>query len=248
MPKTLYDVMMWVLFAIATALVCRMLFFPVAHGQYKPGHAQKIAWVVPRDYEPKDTPVILQPRRDVISERERQQLRTALTLRLLLRVDAGGQPVMVGHCRAARDGCQARIAQYVDWLCSAAEKHRVDVWTTAAMAVRESGLNPDSVGAAGEFGVMQLHPKSPWGRVAKARCRTADSCTEVVMDVATELVARYQRLCSTRPKALGAYNSGACVDNAYAQRVLKERDRLKQLAATEHTDESWPMDSLSSTR
>lgn len=230
MPKSVYDVTLWVLFAIAAAMVFRMLFFPIAHGQYKPGHAQKVAWMVPRDYEAKDTPMVIIPARHQISEAERQQLRTALYLRLLLRIGGDGQPVMVGHCRAAEDGCAKRIAQYVDWLSTAAERHGVDVWTTAAMAVRESGLNPDSVGRAGEFGVMQLHPKSPWGRVAKARCRTAPSCTEVVMDVATELVARYQRLCSTRTKALGAYNSGACVDNAYAQRVLKERDRLKQLA------------------
>lgn len=236
MPKTLYDVMMWVLFVIAATLVCRMLFFPVAHGQYKPAtgakatEGTKVAWLVPRDYERKDTPLVIVKVHNAISEAERKQLRTALYLRLRLRIDGEGQPVMVGHCRSAKDGCERRIAQYVDWLSAAAQKHGVDVWTTAAMAVRESGLNPDSVGAAGEFGVMQLHPKSPWGRVAKARCRTADSCTEVVMDVATELVARYQRLCSTPSKALGAYNSGACVDNSYAQRVLKEREKLKQLA------------------
>lgn len=192
------------------------------------GQAHK-SMLVMRDAEKKDKPVVIAMTLPPVDLDEQGKLRNALYMRLMLRSSTVGEPVMVGHCKAAQDGCEQRISRYAAWFMQAARAHAVDPWLLAAMAVRESGLNPNVVGAVGEFGVMQLHPKSPWGRVAKKRCQKAASCTEVVIDVAAELVARYMRLCSTETKALGAYNSGACLDNGYAKRVLREREQLKKI-------------------
>lgn len=223
MLRTMYDVMLWALVAVAVTLCVWLWTMGPAHGQ------ATLRMVSARDAEKKDTPVVIAPALSPIDLGEQKRLQNALYMRLLLHVDGNGVPVMVGHCRAAQDGCDRRIVQYAEWFTKAAHKHQIDVWLLAAMAVRESGLNPNVVGGVGEFGVMQLHPLSPWGRVAKKRCQKAVSCTEVVIDVAAELVARYMRLCSTQTKALGAYNSGACIDNAYARRVTNERKQLLSL-------------------
>lgn len=85
-------------------------------------------------------------------------------------------------------------------------------------------MDSSAVGAAGELGLMQLHPRSPWGRRARARCRAGDErCDAVVVDEAAGLLAAALARCGAIEAALGAYNTGRCGPSRYSARVLQIR-------------------------
>ncbi|HKP64067.1 MAG TPA: transglycosylase SLT domain-containing protein [Polyangiales bacterium] len=131
------------------------------------------------------------------------------------------------------------MTEFAHYLIDAGEKNGVDPWLLAAMAFRESGMNPFVVGAVGELGILQLHPKNK--RVQnvrfvrdssyRARCRNQPgACQREVVDRAAEILARSMEMCGgDLNSALGLYNSGKCGGNQkYADRILVERDRLKE--------------------
>lgn len=142
------------------------------------------------------------------------------------------------HCRHAVGGCDQRLFEFARYLKEAGERNGIDPWLLAAMAFRESGLNPFAVGGVGELGILQLHPKNPrskgvrfvkdeWYRL---RCRKQPgACQREVVDRAAELLARSIQQCGgDLEKALGAYNTGRCGGNRdYTQRILAEREVLK---------------------
>lgn len=132
------------------------------------------------------------------------------------------------HCRHAPGGCERWIARVALDMRMAAAHWEVSPWTMAAIAVRESSLNPAAVGARNEHGVMQLLPGTPWERDARRRCREAPSdCVAVEIDVAAELLARSVQLCGSEARALGRYSCGRCEETAYSRSVLALRDRLR---------------------
>lgn len=146
-----------------------------------------------------------------------QDLAAAIEARMQL--PGGG---FVRHCRRAPGGCEARAQRLAALFTAAGERHSVDPWLLAAMSVKESGLDSSARGAVGELGLMQLHPRSPWGRRAHARCRSED-CDAAVVDEAAGLLAAAIARCGELGAALGAYNTGRCGPNGYARRVLAIR-------------------------
>jgi hypothetical protein len=154
-------------------------------------------------------------------------LREALLNRVEVWRRSDGRAQYVAHCERAPVGCMLRVSAFARWFVRAGERHRVDPWLLAAMAVRESSLNPSARGSVGEFGLMQLHPYSSVGYKTRAECKRAPSdCTWLVIDAAAELVASSLKRCGDISRALTAYNRGACGDSFYARQVLRERERL----------------------
>lgn len=166
-------------------------------------------------------------------------LQQAMRFRVGVHKRKKGASIPIYHCRQAREGCDRRLTEFAHYLIDAGEKNGVDPWLLAAMAFRESGMNPFVVGAVGELGILQLHPKNK--RVQnvrfvrdssyRARCRNQPgACQREVVDRAAEILARSMEMCGgDLNSALGLYNSGKCGGNQkYADRILVERDRLKE--------------------
>ncbi len=86
-------------------------------------------------------------------------LARAIDARLIVRENRRGQPIHVQHCRVVEGGCRARIATLSRLITEASNRAGVDPFLTAAIAMRESGLNPLAVSPVGARGVVQLNPK-----------------------------------------------------------------------------------------
>jgi hypothetical protein len=159
-----------------------------------------------------------------------------------------GYTVAAAHCRRASEGCDRRLFEFAHYLKDAGERNGIDPWLLAAMAFRESGLNPFAVGQVGELGILQLHPRSPasknvrfvkdaWYRL---RCkREPGACQREIVDRAAELLARSLVLCGGDiDRALSAYNTGRCGGNtSYARRVHSEVAWLKNAAGLARIDQ-----------
>jgi hypothetical protein len=155
-----------------------------------------------------------------------------------------GDVVPVGHCRHASEGCDRRLTEFAHYLVDVGQAHGLDPWLMAAMAFRESGMNPFAKGAIGELGILQINPgrrdarqvrfiRDGWYR---QRCRKeAGACQREIVEHAAQVLTKSLALCGGNLKAaLGAYNSGHCGGGKrYAKRVLLERDQLLRAAGVE---------------
>jgi len=169
---------------------------------------------------------------------------TALTRALDRRMTvwrSGSRSVYVSHCRAVRGGCPERTAAFAQLIGDVAQTHAVDPFLLAAIAIRESGLDPTAAGAAGERGIVQLHPRGSGSRVRyvrseayRRRCRSRpDACQREVLEAGAALLSRGIVRCGGVREALGAYNRGTCGETRYTTRVMNERQRLLRLAKTD---------------
>jgi hypothetical protein len=165
-------------------------------------------------------------------------LQQAMRFRVAVHKRRSGASIPIYHCRQASEGCDRRLTEFAHYLIDAGEKNGIDPWLLAAMAFRESGMNPFVVGAVGELGILQLHPKNPKVKSVRfvrdqyyrQRCRKeAGACQREVVDRAAEILARSMDMCGgDLYLALGAYNTGKCGGNrTYANRIIVERDALK---------------------
>jgi hypothetical protein len=168
-------------------------------------------------------------------------LARALDERMTVWRAPSGRRVYARSCRRARGvrgGCRERIVALVQLMVDVGRERGVDPFLLAAMALRESGLNPYALGGAGERGIVQLHPRGVGSHVRfvrsegyRRRCeRRADSCQREVVDAGARLLARAMRSCDSVVEALGAYNGGECRETEYGHRVLRERASLIHLA------------------
>lgn len=142
------------------------------------------------------------------------------------------------HCRRATGGCDARLQEFAQYLNDAGAQHGIDPWLLAAMAFRESGLNPFAVGLVGERGILQLHPRGPAKKVRfvrdsryRERCKKeVGACQREVVDRAALVLARSLVKCGgDLEQALTMYNAGRCGGtHVYAARVFHERDLLRK--------------------
>jgi hypothetical protein len=149
--------------------------------------------------------------------------------------------VYVRHCRAANGGCRQRVSTFARLIGQASERHEIDPFLLAAVAMRESGMDPSAAGAAGERGIVQLHPRGPGARIRfvtseayRRHCaRRPDVCQAEVLDAGARLLATTIARCGSVRSGLGAYNRGQCGETDYARRVMRERQRLLRLAKTD---------------
>lgn len=155
-----------------------------------------------------------------------------------------GSPIHVSHCRATPEGgCRVRIARFSRWIAEVARAFELDAFVLAAMAVRESGLDPFVRGAVGEYGLIQLHPRGVGRRVRfvqsehfRQRCRRRPgACQREVLTVGARLLQDSKERCGDLQSALTAYNRGECGASDYSRRVLEERATLLALAKRDAT-------------
>ena len=171
-----------------------------------------------------------------------QQLLGAMKTRVGVSFDKrSGRTIPASHCRHAPGGCDQRLAAFADYLVASSTRFGLDPWLMAAMAFKESGMNPFALGSLGEMGILQINPerrdakevrfiRDEWYR---KRCRKQPgACQEEVVNHAAQVLARSLEHCSgDLMEALGAYNTGRCGGNdRYAKRVLSERDELLRAA------------------
>jgi hypothetical protein len=167
-------------------------------------------------------------------------LARAIDARLIVRETRAGKPIHVQHCRVVLGGCRARVATLSRLITEASNRAGVDPFVTAAIAMRESGLNPLAVSPVGARGVVQLNPRYRGKTVPfvynekyREQCsRRPGACQREVLDAGLGLYRWAVSRCGgSVEKGLAWYNSGRCdKKNGYASSVLKERRRLLRLA------------------
>jgi len=167
-------------------------------------------------------------------------LARAIDARLTVRENRKGKPIHVQHCRVVEGGCRARVATLSRLITEASNRAGVDPFLTAAIAMRESGLNPLAVSPVGARGVVQLNPKYRGKTVPfvynenyREQCsRRPGACQREVLDAGLGLYRWAVSRCGgSVEKGLAWYNSGHCdKQNGYASSVLRERRRLLRLA------------------
>ena len=166
-------------------------------------------------------------------------LARAIDARLIVRESRQGQPIHVQHCRVTVGGCRARIATLSRLITEASNRAGVDPFLTAAIALRESGLNPLAVSPVGARGVVQLNPKYRGKTVPfvyneryRQECsRRPGACQREVIEAGLGLLQWATTRCNGDIRqGLSWYNSGACKKNGYSSGVLRERRRLLRLA------------------
>lgn len=166
------------------------------------------------------------------------RLARALEKRLTVWRTPTGHIVHVSHCRRVRGGCRARVAAFARWMTELSREHDVDPFVLAAIAIRESGLDPFARGSAGEMGIVQLHPRGVGRRVRfvrseayRRRCsRSPGACQREILEVGVRHLASAVQHCGSLEAGLGAYNTGVCGETSYSRRVMRERARLLELA------------------
>ncbi len=192
--------------------------------------------------EPRPEPAVDAPDyRAVIGEHPSAlALARAIDARLTVRESRSGKPIHVQHCRASDGGCRARIATLARLITEASNRANVDPFLTAAIAMRESGLNPLAVSPVGARGVVQLNPRYRGKTVPfvyneryRDQCSgRPGACQREVLDAGLGLYKWAVSRCGGDvEKGLAWYNSGRCDKrNGYAASVLRERRRMLKLA------------------
>jgi hypothetical protein len=144
----------------------------------------------------------------------------ALRDRVSIAHDQAGHGVPAAHCREASSGCDRRMHLFAEYLVEAGQARQIDPWLLAAIAVRETMLNPFAVGSVGELGILQINParrdakQVRFIRDARYRkqCRSVEgACQREIVEHAASILAQNMNACQGRTRlALGAYNSGRC--------------------------------------
>lgn len=166
-------------------------------------------------------------------------LARAIDARLTVRESRQGNPIHVQHCRVTDGGCRARIAKLSRLITEASNRAGIDPFLTAAIALRESGLNPLAVSPVGARGIVQLNPKYRGKTVPfiyneryREECSLRPgACQREVIEAGLGLLKWATTRCAGGiEQGLAWYNSGSCTKNSYGSGVLRERRRLLGLA------------------
>lgn len=166
-------------------------------------------------------------------------LARAFEARMTVWTRPDGSRVLTRRCREGPVDCAARIARFAQLIDETARRHDLDPFLLAALAWRESGLDPSALGRRGEAGIVQLHPRGA-GRdmryvrdaAYRAQCQSElDACQGPVLERGAETLARAIEECGSLVSGLGAYATGHCTESArHPQQVLEERENLRRLA------------------
>ncbi len=165
-------------------------------------------------------------------------LSQALTARLTVWTRANGSPVLSRRCREGPVDCEARLRAFAALFVSSARRYDLDPFLLAALAVRESGLDPAALGRRNEAGLVQLHPRGAGRDVRfvqdaayRERCQAElDACQGPVLDRGAAYLAEGIHACGSLVAGLGRFASGHCTERGvHPRRVLAERDQLRSL-------------------
>lgn len=160
---------------------------------------------------------------------------TAAILALLTVWQAPSGPVYGKACRAQHGGCEAHIRWAVQVIDHYSTLNRLPTSLTLAVAYHETRLSAHAVSRIGAWGIMQLHPKSRWGRQVARSCRNLQVdrahrlCQELVIAEGAALLARSIKRCGSVRTGLGMYSAGKCVVNRYAPEVLRRKKIIEGL-------------------
>jgi hypothetical protein len=171
----------------------------------------------------------------------RDALAGALLESISLGKDKQGRSIPAAHCRTASEGCERRLQELAGYLTDVGQERGMDPWLLAAIAVRESGLDPFVRGSAGELGILQIHPKRPDAKQVRfmrdagyrQQChRVPGACQREIVVHAAHILEQGLKACHGRlGAALGAYNTGRCGgNNDYTRNVLGQRNALHAAA------------------
>lgn len=135
------------------------------------------------------------------------------------------------HCRQRSRGwerCDDRLEAFAALFVAAERRHGTPAVVLAAIASHESGLNPAAVGAVGEIGILQLHPRGIGAPlVGRPACPDRpDGCQAAVVELGAAHLAAWRARCGSDLEALGAYNRGRCGVTEYAERVAARARRI----------------------
>jgi hypothetical protein len=151
-----------------------------------------------------------------------------------------GSAVYAQHFRDAPGGPEQRAEELAQAFLFAQEVYSVDAYLLAALAFSESSFNPGAVGKVGEFSILQLHPRSRWGRAARLRCRGEESlCERAAVLEAARLLALGEKQCGAETRAIGFYRTGRCTAGSGAERVLRVRAWMQAIATATGGTTSW---------
>jgi hypothetical protein len=187
----------------------------------------------PRSTEPEPSP-------PAEPDPEARALARAFEARLTVHTRADGTRVLARRCREGPVPCRERLAVFAALIHEAARRHGLDPYLLAALAMRESGLDPAALGRNREAGIVQLHPRGAGRDVRyvqddayRERCQAeVDACQGPVLERGASTLARAIEECGGLVAGLGAYATGHCTEHArHARRVLDERDRLRELSS-----------------
>lgn len=145
----------------------------------------------------------------------------AAVLSVLTVWTAPSGPVHVAHCRRRPGGCEAYVATQVTYASAAAEAWELDPKLLLSVAIRESGLNEDTIGEHGEATAYQLHPKGAGARARRMHRDHGGPLGYCAAFVAAQELHRGFVACGNWPGALAYYNSGRCRVSGYSERVMK---------------------------
>jgi hypothetical protein len=138
-----------------------------------------------------------------------------------------GSAVYAQHFRDAPGGPEQRAEVLASTFLFAQHVYGVDAYLLAALAFSESSFNPGAVGKVGEFSILQLHPRSRWGRAARLLCRGEESlCERAAVLEAARLLALGEKQCGAETSAIGFYRTGHCIAGSGAERVLSVRGQM----------------------
>lgn len=175
-------------------------------------------------------------------EPEVDALARALEARLTVHTRPDGTRILSRRCRESLVPCEARLRAFATLIHRSARRHALDPYLLAALAFRESGLDPFVLGRRREAGIVQLHPRGAGRDVRyvqdaayREQCRSElDACQGPVLERGASTLARAIDACGGLVAGLGAYATGHCTEHTeHAQRVLAERRRLRELSRAE---------------
>lgn len=144
----------------------------------------------------------------------------------------GPTPALARHVREL--GGETYLQAIGGTMQREADARGFDSLLLGMVAFSESSLNPDALGAAGETGLLQLNPRSKWGRAAAAECKrtTRREClTTVSIRWGAAALQHGLRLCGTEAAAVSWFKSGneECLEGPKGRAVVAMRDRMRAL-------------------
>lgn len=169
---------------------------------------------------------------------EAEALADAFAERLTVSRRRDGTRVLTPRCRNGPVDCERRLLAFASLIVEIATAQDVDPLLLAAMALRESGLDPAALGRNREAGIVQLHPRGAGRDVRyvrdagyRRRCqRRVDACQREVLERGVSTLVEGIERCGGLRGGLGAYASGHCTTRArYIGRILEERETLRGL-------------------